>query len=112
MRRDPKYLGIPNINFSCKECKTHKKQRKARGFDDSETYSLEVTIAQFIVPRLERYIELADGWIERPKEQIEATDKFLNAMRIIARDDHSLENQKEVQDGLDCFPSLFQTLWW
>src|SRR5262245_28137695 len=31
------------------------KQRKERGFDDSETYSLSHTFARFIYPRLKRF---------------------------------------------------------
>ena len=36
-------------------------QRWTRGFDDSETWSLYDTIARFILPRLKRFKEIADG---------------------------------------------------
>ena len=54
---DPKYLGIPNICFSLtdKDDKREEKfikQRLQRGFDDTETWSLRDTIADFVVPRL------------------------------------------------------------
>ena len=41
----------------------YRDQRDARGFDDTETWSLDNTIARFIGPRLKRYIELADNAI-------------------------------------------------
>lgn len=57
MKKDPKYLGIPNIQFSLtdkddKREKNFSKQRIERGFDDSETWSLDSTITSFILPRL------------------------------------------------------------
>ena len=36
-------------------------QRKTRGFDDSETWNLDNTIANFVLPRLKRYKELNNG---------------------------------------------------
>jgi hypothetical protein len=37
------------------------KQRESRGFDDSETWSLDCTFARFIVPRLKRFKKLNNG---------------------------------------------------
>ena len=36
-------------------------QRKTKGFDDSETWNLDNTIANFVLPRLKRYKELNGG---------------------------------------------------
>ena len=33
------------------------KQRLERGFDDSETWNLDLTIAKFVLPRLESFKE-------------------------------------------------------
>ncbi len=56
---DIKHIGIPNICFSLtsnddKREVSYSEQRKERGFDDSETWSLSDTIANFIIPRLEK----------------------------------------------------------
>jgi len=40
----------------------HRLQRLTRGFDDSETWNLDSTIAKFIVPRLEVFIEENGGY--------------------------------------------------
>jgi len=61
-------LGMPNINFSIVEgCSRsrkikYKKQRLQRGFDDTETWNLDSTILHFILPRLKRFRELANGY--------------------------------------------------
>ena len=61
-------LGMPNINFSIvKGCSRprkikYKKQRLQRGFDDTETWNLDSTILHFILPRLKRFRELANGY--------------------------------------------------
>ena len=58
--RDPKNLGIPNINFSIytdndKREEKFLKQRLEIGFDESETWSLYTTISNFILPRLKKF---------------------------------------------------------
>lgn len=55
--------GVPNTNFTLIDNQDERwdkytKQRKERGFDDSELWSLDITIAKFILPRLERYQEI------------------------------------------------------
>ena len=59
---DPR--GIKNVNFSLGE-ETDKRepewkaQRLTRGFDDTEMWSLDCTIAEFIAPRLKVFLEQA-----------------------------------------------------
>jgi len=60
---DPLDLGIPNICYSHAKTlpitdrrhKRFQRQRKTRGFDDTEIWSLDYTIAQFILPRLKEF---------------------------------------------------------
>ena len=65
--------------------KIFKKQRKERGFDDSETWSLTDTVANFIIPRLERYEEIAKETLVRDGKLIKDIDCFLNSMKLISR---------------------------
>jgi hypothetical protein len=118
---DIKYLNIPNVCFSLTEKDDEKeelfrKQRMERGFDDSETLGLDHTIASFIIPRLERYQELANERLARDQEQVEDVDTLLEAMKLIERDQGTLDwNKKEeetVMKGLELFPKLFLKLWW
>lgn len=88
---DIKHLNIPNVCFSLtdkddKREEKFKQQRIDQGFDDSETWSLDHTIASFIIPRLERYQELANESLDRDKEQVEDVDTLLEAMKLIEGD--------------------------
>ena len=61
--KDIKYLGVPNVCFSLTNKDDDReekfsKQRIERGFDDSETWSLRDTIANFILPRLKAFNEI------------------------------------------------------
>ena len=118
---DHKYIGVPNICFSLTEKDDHRekefsKQRFEFGFDDSETWSLRDTIANFIIPRLERYEEISKDFLIRDEELISDINKFLIAMKLTARDEGSLilseEEEKQLTEGLDAFPKIFLTLWW
>lgn len=118
---DIKYLNIPNVCFSLtkaddKREESFKKQRFERGFDDSETWSLRDSIANFIIPRLERYEEIVNEFLEREPELINEINDFLKAMKLISRDNGSLiltkEENKQLNKGLEAFPKIFMSLWW
>lgn len=119
MNKDIKYLGVPNVCFSLtnkddEREEDYKQQRVERGFDDSETWSLDMTIARFIIPRLERYIEIskeifADTDVNNT--HIKDCNLFLNSMKCVANNEQ-LTKDKEIQEGLDVFPTLFKALWW
>ena len=118
---DYKHLGIPNICFSLtdKDDKREvdfKKQRLERGFGDSETWSLRDTMANFIIPRLKRYQEIANDFLKRDEELVNDIDCFLKAMELAARDNGSCiftkEEKKQLSEGLDKFPKIFMSLWW
>ena len=40
----------------------YKKQREEQGFDDTETWHLDKTVALFLLPRLKRYIQVNNGF--------------------------------------------------
>lgn len=118
---DIKYIGVPNICFSIteetdKRESYYKKQRIQRGFDDSETWSLRDSIANFIIPRLEVYNEFANEMLIREPELVEDINYFLESMKLIAKDDGNCvwneEEQIIVVKGLNAFPKIFLSLWW
>ena len=118
---DFKYMQIPNICFSLTDADDKremefKKQRLERGFDDSETWSLRDTIANFVIPRLERYEEISKDFLNRDDELVAEIECFLNAMKLVARDKGSLiltkEEEKQMWKGLENFPKIFMSLWW
>ena len=122
--------NIPNVNFTLisrddKRWEEYKQQRLEEGFDDSETWSLDNTIAKFVLPRLKRYLEIANS---HPGNITEAEwDTILNKM--IYAFECILDENKEVDDtligvkkyekrsniikeGLDLFREYFLDLWW
>jgi len=118
---DIKYSGIPNVCFSLIDKdhvkdKEYSEQRKTRGFDDSETWSLTNTIASFIIPRLERYIELADENIIRSPVRIQKTNELLEALKLIDRDGGTYDwNEEEIDAvnlGMSHFGEIFTDLTW
>lgn len=120
-RVDIKYLGIPNVCFSLtskedKRDEEYAHQRKKYGFDDSETWSLRDTIANFIIPRLERYEEIANDFLIREPQLKEDINSFLLAMKLLTRDSGACifteEEETQVEKGLNAFPKMFMSLWW
>jgi len=119
-KNDIKYMGIPNICFSLTDDNDErevefKQQRLSRGFDDSETWSLRDTIAKFIIPRLERYLEVSENYVNNTKETEEIT-QFLTAMKLIARNNgiaiYDDAEEKQIKQGLKKFTKIFMGLWW
>jgi len=120
MKKDIKKLGIPNVCFSLTHGgdyreKKFKKQRKTRGFDDSELWSLRDTIANFIIPRLEEYIPRAERNFIRTKKVNKQIRNLLKAMKLVARDGGSAiytkKEEKQLTKGLEAFPKIFMRLW-
>ena len=120
-KQDPKYLDIPNICFSLtdKEDKREekfRKQRLKRGFDESETWCLTTTIANFIIPRLELYDSIADKVFERNSSDKQNIQDLLKSLKLIVRENGGhIFNEKEnqmVEKGLEAFSKIFMSLWW
>ena len=96
-------------------------QRLTRGWDDSDTWSLDYTIAQFVLPRLKRFKELNIG---APSDLTEETwdeilDKMIKAMEnTIKQWDEDLTEEEtekmweETEEGHKLFGEYFSGLWW
>ena len=120
-KQDPKYLDIPNICFSLtdkedKRDEKFRKQRLKRGFDESETWCLTTTIANFIIPRLELYDSIADKVFERNSSDKQNIQDLLKSLKLIVRENGGhIFNEKEnqmVEKGLEAFSKIFMSLWW
>ena len=122
-------LGKPNINFSCvdetddpKLLEKYKNQRLERGFDDTETWNLDVTLAKFIVPRLKRFKELNNGYPAHFKAK-EEWDVILNEMiegfelyedKWKCNSDQNITNLEEYKRkrAVKLLGEYFYDLWW
>ena len=114
-----------------KRARLFRKQRKERGWDDRDTWSLDSTIAKFVLPRLKRFKEVNCGYpvkLNSPKEDIdsekgmtkwnEILDHMIYAMEICSDEEFyyggSLKKKewKRVDKGCKLFGKYFQNLWW
>lgn len=98
-------------------------QRQMRGWDDADTWSLDMTIAKFALPRLKRFKEINDGYpygltIE---EWNEILNKMIYALEFCADEgqfdlvedaEERKNNWKRVEEGLELFGKYFRSLWW
>lgn len=120
---DIKQLNIPNICFSLTDAndkreKKFSKQRKKRGFDDSETWSLVNTICSFTLPRLKRYKKVCNCVPpEMEKDEWDnILDKIILSFELIVKNEGSwLWSEKEanqVDEGVELFSKWFLHLWW
>ena len=121
---DPR--GIKNVNFSLGE-ETDKRepelkaQRLTRGFDDTEMWNLDCTIAEFIATRLKVFKEQAaeigdhpvnitsEKWQEILSQMIEGFELYSDHFNWPS--DVSNENWKKVYKALKLFKNWFMNLW-
>lgn len=120
-QNDPKYMNIPNICFSLTEPtddreEKFREQRISRGFDDSETWSLKDTIANFILPRLRRHREIIEGTIMDTYDLYEKIDLSIRAFEIVVKDGNgdipTEEEWEEYDKGMTAFADVYMRLWW
>jgi len=124
-QHDPKYISVKNVCFSLidkkdKREKKFAKQRLSRGFDDSETWSLRDTIANFILPRLKRFKKVQRAFPAdiTAEEWDSIIDKMIISFEMVKRDKWDVdlskarEQLKKIDEGLNLFAKWYLDLWW
>lgn len=117
------FIRFYRPNFLTKRYWRHWWQRRVRGWDNSDTWSLDWTMAKFILPRLKLFKEVNNGHpSELTEEEWDATiDKMIFAMAAVADGswnyhDEDIEETRahwdKVQEGLELFGKYFRDLWW
>lgn len=117
---DPKYINVPNICFSLTEPDDRREpefaeQRKTRGFDDTETWALAGTIAQFVLPRLKCFREASAGmpFEETEKSWNKKLDAMITAFELVTKDRGFTDDEgKAYTKGMRLFAKWFRDLWW
>lgn len=122
-KKDPKYLGIPNISFSLvapddDRDEAFAKQRMERGFDSSELWSLKDTITDFILPRLKAFADEPCGYpgcFDNEKDWVKILNQMIKAFEITKKDTdegYVTDEEWEVwEDGMSLFHEYFLHLW-
>ncbi len=124
--------GLSNICFSVADeiyekdfvkKEQYRQQRFENGFDDTETWHMDRTVALFIIPRLKRFIEVNNGipngeteesynekirFIISAFENYYVSDKYFNSVDI--------EERKKLTDdvrlAVEYLSKLWFDLWW
>ena len=123
---------LNNINFSVadevyeKDLATremYKQQRFEQGFDDTETWHMDRTIALFIIPRLKKFIEVNNGiptgetvesyneklnFIINAFENYYATNKYYESVD----DTERKQLTDDVKQAVEYLSKLWFELWW
>ncbi len=112
----PEDFGLKVDNLK-KRKKRFAKQRQKRGWDDTETWSLFSTLAEWLVPRLKRFKKLNDGCHPSDitsKQWDKAIDEMIEGFKLIAEDICAPNEDQTVKmdRALDIFRDRFFSLWW
>ena len=98
-----------------------KKQREENGFDDTETWHLDKALALFLIPRLERFIQVNNGYPggeteESFNEKLNFVLKSFKEYYNGENDEVSLELEKErlinANKAVAILGEIWFDLWW
>ena len=97
-----------------------KKQLKRLGryIQTKDTYNLDMTIAQFIAPRLELFKKVTDCYpsqFDSMEEWYEILEKMIATFKVISCKIGIQRNEVEksiINEGLDLFRKYYNELWW
>jgi hypothetical protein len=104
-------IKTASFNQSNNRIEKHTQQYIENGFDDSDTWGLDYHLAKLILPRLERFKELATGVIviDFPLEDmIHAFDLYVNKDDIKWTE----EDWESWDKGIKAFAEYYRALWW
>jgi len=82
---------------------------------NSDTWNLDVTMAEFILPRIVRYRKICDGHPSymSQEEWWSILDKIIKAMRLIIDNfEHGNCNKNDIKEGCCLLGNHFTELWW
>lgn len=101
------------ISKTDKRQKKWTKQRKERGFDDTELWNLDCTLIKFLIPRLKAFkAKLYSFPCQITLEEWEQIlDKMIKGFELYKAGVLDKEEVKLVDEALDLFRKYFYDLW-
>lgn len=112
----PAYIGCINVYERPKRLEKYEAQFNKDGFDDTCTWSLDYSIARFILPRLKRYYELADEVIVIDEHEgfREAIEEMIEGFQIAVDEELNFNEseQKKVNKAFEQLAKYHNHLWW
>jgi hypothetical protein len=97
-----------------KQYKKMQAQLKKRGFCDSECWNLDMTMSQFLLPRLKRFKEINHGFPNGLSEETwnEILDKIITSLEWnIAQYENDDPQPYTYQEGFDLLGKWYTHLW-
>lgn len=103
------YYGLDELDGKDSRSEDWKKQRKERGFDSSELWSLGDTIVKFSLPRIKEMQRIESEVNADYNALIEGLEIFIrsNGNRIFTN-----KEEKKVQKALDLFGKMLPGMWY
>lgn len=92
-------------------------QRRIHGWDESDLWNLDHSLAKLILPRLKAFAKNTHGYPGSSSEEQWAEDlrTMIAAFEVLASDRcwdiRSEREEAEIQRGLDLFGTYFRALW-
>jgi hypothetical protein len=93
-------------------------QRRIRGWDDQDTWSLDHSLPKVILPRLKRFRKLTIGYpsaLNSMEEWHEILDKMIAAFEFYGSEKRWTEQASEYEkhcEGIELFAKWYGALWW
>ena len=120
-RSPEKYCGcLHELDYDDPRFEKYYKQYKKNGFDDTETWNLDRSIALFILPRLKRFKEVTNGcpgytterkWKKTLDKMIFAFEFICDGGKWYSPESHK-KDLKKYKEGFRLFYENFEHLWW
>ena len=114
----PSYDGCMSyeiMNGDIERYISYKKQYETMGFDDSVVWSLDNSFGKWIVPRLERFIEISATILVKTKDEIAEYHEMLNGFKLLSSDEYFTGDEKYHQPIKRAFELLakhYSKLWY
>ena len=113
---------VDNLKIYWRDFKNNTIIKWRLGFNPKETWNLDFTISQFILPRLKYFRKTTKAYpsyFKTPERWDKELDKMIAAFEILASEDDYFptgctyeEKQKIIDTGLKSFYKYYQKLWW
>lgn len=110
-------IGSEELTINSKNIKKYINQYKQRGFDDSEIWNLDISLSDFLVPRLKRLRSIIQGYPPDCKsfeEWISILDEIIWMFETYsskAYQDGFLKNQERMDKAKELFGKYWTYFW-
>ena len=102
------------LSSTDKRYKKYEIDYKQRGFDDSVTWSLDYSLIKWLTPRLHRFLEISEDFIDDPKlhKDIRKILKGFDLALSDNFDDFDKKQVKQVDKAFKLLAKNYKKLWW